>query len=82
MAKLSYTEHEHYLIRSLVLLSEMVDATEADVFSHDGIRAAVGKNVPEGTFKMVHKDALQTLTGNMTFNQFFKRTSQTKRKAK
>ena len=80
MAKLNYTEQEHHLIRAFVLLRSMIDACETDVLYDDSLRKIVGKPIPVGTIKMVSKDAHNALVGKMTFNQYFKRTSQSKRK--
>lgn len=79
--KNKYTDQEHYLIRSMVMIAEIV-AYESSVLADESIAEIVGKPIPKGTFKMVHKDAVNTLCGAMTFDQYFKRTSQSKRKGK
>ena len=81
MAKQSYTDQEHYLIRAFVLLQNMIMADESTTISDESIVQIVGKPIPNATLKMVHRDAYNALIGKMSFDQYFLRTSQTKRKA-
>ena len=54
---------------------------EFDNQIHESIVQIVGKPIPNATLKMVHRDAYNALIGKMSFDQYFLRTSQTKRKA-
>jgi len=82
MAK--YTEHQHLLVRALVLLNEF---SAPPLFSPNRVIEMVGPlengaPVPLGTLKMVMKDARKCREGIIGLDSYFDRVSQAKRYAK